>query len=109
MHKIASSIENSILKYISDKNDKSSCKLNDVVNFFELNDVWANKHKELNGYTWCNGNDVPYSRIDYVLVSNDFHFCLENIIVRRIPGSHSGGNRMSDHRALRFTFTIIYE
>ena len=84
-----------------------SCKSNDDVNFFELNDVWANKHEEFNGYTWCNGNDVPYSRIDYVLVSNDFHYCLEKIIVRRIPGSHSGGNRMSDHRALRFTFTIM--
>ena len=92
---------------IAERNDKSSCKLNDIVNCFELRDIWVDKHKELNGYTWCNGNDVPYSRIDYVFVSSDFHYCIEKIIIRRIPGSHSGGNRMSDHRALIFTFRLI--
>ena len=78
---------------IAERNDKSSCKLNDIVNCFELRDIWVDKHKEFNGYTWCNGNDVPYSRIDYVFVSSDFHYCIEKIIIRRIPGSHSGGKQ----------------
>ena len=43
---------------IAERNDKSSCKLNDIVNCFELRDIWVDKHKELNGYTWCNGNVV---------------------------------------------------
>ena len=92
---------------IAERNDKSSCKLNDIVNCFELRYIWVDKHKELNGYTWCNGNDIPYSRIGYVFVSSDFHYCIETIIIRRIPGSHSCGNRMSDHRALIFTFRLI--
>ena len=87
-----------------DKNDRSSCKLVDMVDYLEMNDIWLEKHDKLNGFTWCNGNDVPYSRIDYVFVSSNFHYCVDKIIIRRIPGSHSGGNRMSDHRALKIHF-----
>ena len=39
-------------------------------------------------------------------MSKNFVFDFENIIVRRIPGTHSNGKRMSDHRVLKFRFNI---
>ena len=31
---------------------------------------------------------------------------LDKIIIRRIPGTHSNGSRLSDHRALKFSFKL---
>ena len=58
------------------------------------------------GYTWCDANDEPKSRIDYVSINKTFHYEVRNIVVRKIPGTHSNGSRMSDHRFLNFTFNI---
>ena len=86
--------------------DRSARKLQTIIDSLELFDFWRVKHKDLNGYTWCNGNDVPFSRIDYVFISKMFFLDTNTIIIRRIPGSHSGGRRMSDHRVLKFNFKI---
>ena len=32
-----------------DKNDKSSCKLVDIVDYLEMKDIWVEKHDKLNG------------------------------------------------------------
>ena len=57
------------------------------------------------GYTWCDANDEPKSRIDYVFINKTFHYVVRNIVVMKIPGTHSNGSRMSDHRFLNFTFS----
>ena len=47
---------------LSKERDKS------LVKNVNLCDVWFDKHKELSGFTWCDGSDTPKSRIDYVLL-----------------------------------------
>ena len=86
--------------------DKSFSKLKDITTFLDLKDVWLETHPLLNGYTWCNANDLPTSRIDYVFLSNDSMYKLEKILVRRAPGTHSNGIRMTDHRLLKFCLII---
>lgn len=39
-------------------------------------------------------------------MSNNFCFQVGNIIVRKLPGTHSRGTRMSDHRYLKMYFDI---
>ena len=72
----------------------------------KMSDKWFDMHKELSGFTWCDGNDKPKSRTDYVFLSNNFVYEMDKIIIRRIPGTHSNGSRLSDHRALRFSFKL---
>lgn len=91
---------------IENTSDKSSEYLKHALKSLEMYDAWRHKHNTLNGYTWCNGEDIPSSRIDYVFISKNFVFDFENIIIRRIPGTHSSGKRMSDHRVLKFCFNI---
>ena len=86
--------------------DKSFSKLKEITTFLDLKDVWLETHPLLNGYTWCNANDLPTSRIDYVYLSNDSMYKLEKILVRRVPGTHSNGIRMTDHRLLKFCLII---
>ena len=58
------------------------------------------------GYTWCDANDEPKSRIDYVFINKTFHYVVRNRVVRKIPGTHSNSSRIIDHRFLNFTFNI---
>jgi L-cysteine desulfidase len=58
------------------------------------------------GYTWCNGSNTPTSRKDYILLSNSFCYQCENVKLQHIPGSHSNGTRMSDHKSLIFSFIV---
>lgn len=67
---------------------------------------FMDKHKDLNGFTWCDASDTPRSRIDFVFVNNDLLNQFRNILIRKIPGTHSNGTRMSDHRALKFELNI---
>ena len=68
-------------------------------------DVWKYEHPSIyNGHTWCDANDEPKSRIDYVFIN--ISLCSAKLVVRKIPGTHSNGSRMSDHRFLNFTFNI---
>ena len=67
------------------------------------------KHKDIAGYTWCDASNTPKSRIDFIFISKYFIYDIGNIsyiIVRRIPGTHSNGSRMSDHRLLKLFIKI---
>ena len=88
--------------------DKSYMKLLDTVRCLDLTDVWIDKHPQLNGYTWCNANDIPTSRIDYMFLSNEFMYKMDKILIRRVPGTHSNGTRMTDHRLLKL-FIVVSE
>ena len=83
-------------------------KLLDTVRCLDLTDVWIDKHPQLNGYTWCNANDIPTSRIDYMFLSNEFMYKMDKILIRRVPGTHSNGTRMTDHRLLKL-FIVVSE
>ena len=65
-------------------------------------DVWRNMNTEP-GFTWCDGEDVPKSRIDYIFISREFAYIPCNIITRIVPGKHSNNSRMSDHRCIKLT------
>ena len=63
-------------------------------------------HSDLHGYTWCDANNVPKSRIDYVFISTDFIYNVDKIIIRRIPGTLTSGTRLTDHRLLKFSVKL---
>ena len=87
----------------SDSNgDKSIHTLKNVIKGLDLLDVWRNLNVEP-GFTWCDGEDVPKSRIDYIFISREFTYIPCNIITRIVPGKHSNNTRMSDHRCIKLT------
>ena len=87
----------------SDSNgDKSVHTLKNVIKGLDLLDVWRNMNTEP-GFTWCDGEDVPKSRIDYIFISREFAYIPCNIITRIVPGKHSNNTRMSDHRCIKLT------
>lgn len=91
---------------VNDKQDKSKNYLINLLKQLDLVDVWDREHPELKGDTWCNAQDIPFSKIDYIFMSNNFCFQVGNITVRKLPGTHSRGTRMSDHRYLKMYFNI---
>ncbi len=78
--------------------DKSQGKLREMINMLDLVDLWKYKHPDLNGFTWCNANDFPTSRIDFIFVSKDIIDDITKVKIRRVPGTQPGGVRLSDHR-----------
>ena len=73
-----------------------------MLQHFDLYDVWKYEHLS----TLCDANNEPKSRIDYVFINKTFHYVVRYIVVTKIPGTHSNGSRMIDHRFLNFTFNI---
>ena len=59
--------------------DQSNSKLKKVISSFDLYDTWHSKHPQLNGYTWCNSEDIPSSRIDYIFINRNFTFDIKNL------------------------------
>ena len=89
-----------------EKTDDPSVKnFQNILKNNNLIDLWASLRQDL-GYTWLNGTNTPASRIDYFLVSKSFTFLAQNIILREVPGLHSGGTRMSDHKCIKVDFQI---
>ena len=86
--------------------DHSANALQKLIKNNYLTDLWLDIRPQDPGYTWCNGANLPTSRIDYVLVSKSFVYQAQNILLREIPGSHSGGTRMSDHKCIKVIFDI---
>ena len=86
--------------------DKSAKVLQNITTRMNMSDTWHDLHEQLFGFTWCDGNDIPKSRIDYVFLTENFIYNLDKIIIRRIAGTHSNGCRLSDHRALKFSFKL---
>lgn len=74
----------------------------------ELIDVWQGKNGNTNGYTWCDATNTPKSRIDFIFASENLLTKFKQIILRKIPGTHKNGTRMSDHRGIKFNL-VIYE
>ena len=56
---------------LNKENDKSCKKLSKLTNKLDLVDVWLKKNPTKNGYTWCDAENSPKSRIDYIFVRND--------------------------------------
>lgn len=63
--------------------------------------MWLNKNPTKNGYTWCDAENSPKSRIDYIFVRNDSIDYVKNIVVRKLPGTHNKNTRLSDHRLIK--------
>jgi exonuclease III len=83
------------------KQDKSGNILNNILHKLELIDLWEKMKPNNNGYTWCNGENVATSRIDYFFISKSFCYQYESFRLQKIPGSHSNGVRLSDHLSLQ--------
>lgn len=94
---------------INDTSDKSLHVLKNIMNKFNLIDFWKSEFPELNGLTWCDAENNPKSRIDYVLLNENIYRKFGGLIIRKIPGTHSKGNRMSDHRFLKFHLNLSCE
>ena len=101
----ANTLENLILCgdfncVLDNSSDKSSNVLKKCLSKLNFCDMWNELHPQKTGYTWCDASDIPKSRIDYIFISKLFMYDVRSIIIRRIPGTHSNGTRMSDHRCL---------
>ena len=88
------------------KSDNSHKKLLNVIEHLNGKDMWLDLHPNLSGFTWCNANNIPASRIDYIFISKDFIYDVEKLIIRRVPGTHSNNTRMTDHRVLKFSLNM---
>jgi hypothetical protein len=54
---------------------------------YSLNDCWISSGKtKINGLSWCNGENTPKSRIDYVFINKSILLSLCDITLRRAPG-----------------------
>ena len=68
---------------------------------FTLNDAWVRGKKlTTNGYTWCDKDNNPKSRIDYVFISDNLSYPLNNILLRKAPDIEN--DRFSDHLGIIF-------
>lgn len=88
------------------KNDKSHKKLAEIINYLDLVDIWKHKTSNTEGYTWCDSENNPKSRIDFIFTSKLASELVEKIQVKRIQCTHSKGNRMCDHRFLKIIVKI---
>lgn len=86
--------------------DKSVRYLKDLIDHFNLDDMWEKLNPEMAGFIWCDAKNDPKSRIDNVFINTSFHYELTRVKVGKIPGTHSNGNRMRDHRFLKFLYDI---
>lgn len=67
-------------------------------------DIWYIEYFDLDGYIWCNVDNVFISRIDFIFVSRNF-MILKKIILWKIFGIING-KRMFDYRFLKIFFKI---
>ena len=86
--------------------DKSVPILRDLLLKFSLNDTWRKINWKKPGFTWCNADNTPVSRIDYIFISDLILSKVEKINVKQVPGTHSDGIRLSDHRAINIKIDI---
>ena len=82
--------------------DRSSRVLHELIEFIDVSDVWRLCNPNKSGFTWCDGENIPKSRIDYVFISNNFDMKLDKMYTRKPPSVNN--TRMSDHLAIRFNF-----
>ena len=82
--------------------DRSSRVLHELIEFIDVSDVWRLCNPNKSGFTWCDGENIPKSRIDYVFISNNFDMKLDKMYTRKPPSVNN--TRMSHHLAIRFNF-----
>jgi hypothetical protein len=87
-------------------NDPSVKTFQTLLKDCNLKDLWLDLRPHDLGYTWCNGENTPTSRIDYILISKSFIYQAQSILLREIPGLHAGETRMSDHKCIKVIFDI---
>jgi exonuclease III len=54
-------------------NDKTSKHLKDLLSYLNLVGTWNIKHKEKKRFTWCDGNGIPKSRIDFIFMPENWN------------------------------------
>lgn len=86
--------------------DKSTNILIEILNKFNLNDTWKKIQGLKPGFTWCNSSNKPVSRIDYIFLSQIMLAKVHKIRVQQVPGTHSDGIRLSDHKAIKLSVTV---
>ena len=91
---------------LNDGKDKSVQILKKKIDKLRLTDFWKKYCSNFNGLTWCDAENNPKSRIDCILINENFCHQLSGLCIRKIPGTHSKGCRMSDHRFLKFQCQI---
>jgi exonuclease III len=52
---------------------------------FSLNDIWRKNNWKKPGFTWCNAENTPVSRIDYICISDLILSKVEKINVTQVP------------------------
>ena len=91
---------------LNNSTDRSSKLLKEILAQLHVVDIWKDKLNDTDGFTWCDATDTPKSRIDFIFLSKYLYLKAKNISVRKIPGTHSNGTRMSDHKAIRFNVKL---
>ena len=84
--------------------DTSISKLNSIIKRCRLVDSWIHLNESKVGYTWCNAQHIPSSRIDYIFISDNFSLSIDSMTLRNCPQVKN--NRMSDHLGLRIDFIL---
>ena len=55
-----------------------------LMSFFKYRDMWKTVKNDVPGYTWYDGQNVPKSRIGFILVSELFQYSCDNIYLRMV-------------------------
>ena len=83
------------------KNDKRLGILKKIMKMMGLNDCWISTGKNYQqGLTWCNGNNIPQSTLNYVFSSEHMNFPFIDISLRQVP--YVDNARFSDHLGVNF-------
>ena len=80
----------------NDNHFKKLWKLFEKLDLIDIN-VWHNKNPNNAGFTWCDAQNCPKSRIDYISVKSDCIDHVKNIIVIRLPCTYNNKTRLSNH------------
>ena len=84
--------------------DTSKHQLFLLIRQLGLSDIWTKMNENKSGFTWCNAQNVPYSRIDYAFISKNFSYSIDSLTLRNCPQVNN--NRLSDHLGLRLDLII---
>lgn len=92
---------------VYNEKDKGGKIIKDILQRFDLIDIWSELKPNKNCLTWCDGSGSPQSRLDYVIISEHFCYDPENIYLRRAP--NISDSNMSDHMStkLNISFNIF--
>ena len=72
-----------------------------IIKQLNLCDIFRKFNNDVSGsqgYTWCNGQDKPKCRLDYMFINNTFDLEILGCTIRKAPKVN--GNRCSDHRCI---------